>query len=193
MGEPLATLSQFKTYKNISTANTKEDAELVQLLQSTSDYIKEYCGRSFNDYIDEEKIEYHNGSTDERIYAKEFPIIDLVFEYSDDGGQTYTLGTEFTDYYKGGDHITSGIVGTPLYNPLISHNAIKLTYTAGFEDLPTELTQAAMDLTEYFRKTEYNPKSSHGSEMVERGNNDYVSTKLPSHILRVLSNYREMV
>lgn len=192
MGEPLATVSEFKVYKSIPSSNIKEDEIIEQLIQSTSDYIKEYCGRSFNDYISTDKIEYHDGSLDSKVFVKEFPIIDLVCEFSSDGGQTYTLGTEFSDYYKGGDYITSGTT-SPLYNPSISHSAIKLTYTAGFDELPADLIQATMDLTEYFRKTEYNPKSSHGSEMVERGNNDYMSTKLPSHILRVLSNYREMV
>lgn len=192
MGEPLATVEEFKTYKSISPSNISEDELIEQLLQSTSDYIKEYCGRTFNDYVYDEKIEYHDGSMDSRVYVKEFPIIDIKVEFSNDGGQTYVLGTEFSDYYKGGDYIDSGTT-LPLYNPTISHRAILIQYTAGFDELPADLVLACMDLTEYFRKNEYNPKSSHGSEMVERGNNDYVSTKLPSHILRVLSNYREMI
>jgi len=189
MGTPLATLAQFKTYKGIPTANTKEDAAITQILEASSDYIKEYCQRTFIDNFDEEVIEYHDGSYDERIYVEEYPIIDLIYEYSEDGGATYTEGTEFTDYFKGGDYISSGTTAA-LYNPTISHNAIKLTYTAGFEDIPAELMQATLDLTEYFRKTEYNPKSSQGASMVERGNNDYSGTFLPAHIHRVLSNYR---
>lgn len=190
MGEALATLAQYKTYKKIPTTNINEDASLTQMLNASSAFIKEYCQRSFIDYFDEEKIEYRDGSDYEKLYVKEYPINSLIFEYSEDGGQTYTLATEFIDFYIGGDYISSGSTA-PLWNPLISHRAIKLTYTAGFEELPADLVQATMDLTEYFRKTEYNPKSSMGTNMVEHSNKDGADiTKLPAHIFRVLSNYR---
>lgn len=192
MGTPLATLAQFKTYKRIAPTNDAEDAVITQLLEASSEYIKEYCQRTFIDHFDEELIEYHDGSEDNRVYVKEYPIVDLIFEYSNDGGATYTLATEFTDYFKGGDYITSGTT-VPLYNPIVSHNAIKLTFTAGFEEIPADLNQATMDLTEYFRKTEYNPKSSLGTNMVEHSNKDGADiTKLPAHIFRVLSNYRNI-
>ena len=193
MGTTLATLSQFKTYKRISTLNTKEDAMLTQILEASSDFIKQYCQRTFVDNFDEELIEYHDGSEDSRVYVAEYPIVDLIFEYSEDGGKTYTLATEFIDYFKGGDYISSGTI-VPVYNPIVSHNAIKLTYTAGYEELPADLVQATLDLTEYFRKTEYNPKSSLGTNMVEHSNKDGADiTKLPAHIFRVLSNYRSIV
>ena len=192
MAELLATLAQFKTYKSIPTANTKEDDSITQMLYASSEFVSQYCQRTFINF-DEELIEYHDGSDRDKVHLNEFPIVDLLFEYSSDGGKTYTEATEFTEYFVGEDYITSGKLGLPLYNPTISHNAIKLTYTAGYEDLPLDLVQAVMDITEYFRTTQYNPKSSHAADMVERGNSDYNSTKLPSHILRVLSNYRRIV
>lgn len=193
MGTPLATLAQFKTYKSIPIGNTKEDAMISQILASASDYIKEYCQRSFNDYVDDDLIEYHEGSTDSKVFVQEYPIIDLIFEYSSDGGATYSTGIEFTEYFKGVDYISSG-TDAALWNPIISHNAIKITMTAGFEELPADLIQATLDLTEYFRKTEYNSKSSLGTNMVERSQSDGADiTMLPAHIYRVLANYRNIV
>ncbi|MCP3899105.1 MAG: phage gp6-like head-tail connector protein [Desulfobacteraceae bacterium] len=187
----LATLAEFKTYKNIPSNNTKEDATITQLISAASAFIKEYCGRTFLDNFDEEIEVYVSGSEDHTIYLDEYPIVSAVVEFSEDGGQTYTLGTEYADYYVGGDHITSGD-GSALQNPTISHNAIKITYTGGYEEVPADLNIACLDLVEYYRSTEYNPKSSLGTNMVERSTADYYGTKLPGHIFRVLSNYREI-
>ena len=187
----LATLADFKTYKQIPTANIAEDEKITQLISAASSFIKEYCQRTFVDYFDEEIIEYHSGSDDSTVFLHEYPLVSVVVEFSTDGGQTYTLGTEYVDYYVGGDHITSGD-GSALYNPTISHNAIKVTYTGGYEEVPADLSIACMDLAEYYRKTEYNPKSSLGTNLVERSTADYYGTKLPGHIFRILNNYREI-
>jgi hypothetical protein len=189
----LATLAQFKTYKDIDSDNTKEDDSITQMLAAASSYIKQYCGRDFNN--DEEIIEYFDASDATKVFLSEYPIIDITsVEFSSDGGQNYTLGTLGTDYFVGEDYITSGTFN-PLYDSTsFIHDAIKVTYTAGFEDLPADITQACMDLTEYFRKTEYNPKSSLGTNMVERSNKDGADiTQLPAHIYRVLLNYRNVV
>jgi hypothetical protein len=190
----LCTLAEFKTYKSISDTNTKEDALIAQLITSTSDFIKEYCQRTFIDNFDEEIIEYIDGSDKKTVYLKEFPLVrdSVVVEFSEDGGQTYTTATEYTDYFIGEDFITAG-AGYTLHNPTISHQAIKVTYTAGFEEVPEDLKVACMDMVEYYRKTEYNPKSSLGAHMVERSTADYYGTKLPGHIYRILSNYRAIV
>lgn len=187
----LATLAEFKTYKEIASTNTKEDSSITQLISAASAFIKEYCGRTFVDNFDEDLIQYFNGSSDHTIYLNEYPLVSAIVEFSIDGGQTYTLGTEYVDYYLGGDHITSGD-GSALINPTISHNAIKVTYTGGYEEVPADLRIACMDLVEYYRKAEYNPKSSLGTNMVERSTADYYGTNLPGHIYRVLGNYREI-
>lgn len=187
----LATLAEFKAYKSISSTNTSEDTSITQLLSAASDFIKQYCGRTFVDNFDEEIIEYFNGSNASTVFLSEYPLVSATVEFSTNGGQTYTLGVEYENYYLGGDHITSGD-GSALANPTISHNAIKVTYTGGYEDIPADLNIACMDLAEYYRKAEYNPKSSLGTNMVERSTADYYGTKLPGHIYRVLGNYREI-
>ena len=82
MGTALATLSEFKVYKKIPTDNTKEDESIEQILDASSDFIKNYCSRSFIDNYDEEIIKYVEGSTNTTIYLEEYPVQDLIFEYS---------------------------------------------------------------------------------------------------------------
>ncbi len=187
----LATLAEFKIYKTIPSTNTKEDENITLLLAAASEFIKEYCGRTFIDNFDEDIEVYIKGSEDHTVYLSEYPIVSAIVEFSQDGGQTYTEGTEYSEYYVGDSYITSGD-GTPLQNPIISHNAIKITYTGGYEEVPSDLHIACLDLVEYYRSTEYNPKSSLGTNMVERSTADYYGTKLPGHIFRVLSNYRDI-
>lgn len=190
MGTLLASLADFKVYKKIDTTNTREDESITMLLTNSSAFIKSYCGRTFIDNFDEEVIKYVNGSGANTIYMDEYPIQDLVMEYSDDGGATYTLATEYTNYFVGEDYVSSG-TDTALYNPTIKHHALKFTYTAGLEDIPEDIQQACMDLTEYYRKAEHNVKSTFGSNSVEKSNKNFGDiTKLPPHILRVLDNYR---
>ena len=192
MGTALATLAEFKIYKRIPIASTNEDESITQLLDSSSSYIKEYCSRTFIDNYDEEIVKYINGSSDDTIYLDEYPVNGLVFEYSSDGGATYTTATEYDDYFITEESITSGIPGVALYNPTISVNAIRLTYTGGYEEIPSDLIQACMDLTEYFRKKEYNVSSSFAGNSVDRQDTQS-NNRLPMHILRVLDNYRSIL
>lgn len=190
-GTLLASLSAFKTYKTIPSDNTREDDAITEMLNAASDFIKEYCQRTFIDNYDEKKIEYFDGSSLCTRYLSEYPLFKMdKVEFSTDGGKTYTEVFEYEAYYLGEDYITSGS-SSALCNPFIKHNAIKLTYKAGFETVPRDLKLACMDLAEYFRSTQYNPKSSLGTNMVERSNKDGADvTKLPAHIYRVLNNYR---
>lgn len=188
----LTTLAEFKTYKSIATTNTDEDALISQLITSSSDFIKKYCERSFVDYYDEEKVEYFNGSDSPKVFLSEYPLVSIIaVEFSEDGGITYTPAVAGTDYFAGTDHITSGVPTLALWNPYIAHNAIKVRYYAGYEVIPEDLKLACMDLVQYYRLAEYNPKSSISTALVERSNKDGADiTKLPAHIYRVLSNYR---
>jgi len=185
MGKP--TLQSFKTYKSISQSNDSEDTMLAQVLESSALFIENYCGRTFDP--DNQTTEY-SAATTGKIFLNNYPIIMAQVSTSEDGGKTYTVATEYEDYFIGEDYILMNYY----VEPAISHNAIKITYSGGFENgWPSDIEQAVYDLTEYFRKAEYNPKSSLGTNMVERTNKDTDITKLPDHILRVLNNYRSIV
>jgi len=184
MGTP--TLDGFKTYKSISSTNDTEDNMLEPVLNSSMVFIENYCGRQL---FSEDEISQYADGLESKIFLDNYPVIDISVGFSADGGQSYTNGVKYTDYFVGGDYIL-------LNNYVqqgITHNAIRILYTAGSESIPADLEQSVYDLTEHFRKTEYNPKSSLGTNMVERTNKDTDVSKLPDHIIRVLNNYRNLV
>jgi len=191
MATDLCTLSQFKTYKTIHPDNTDEDALISQLISSVSNYVKDYCGRTFVDYYSTPKVEYFDGMNCKRVFTDEFPVISVEsVEVSSDGGSTYE---EFTDYItdKSNDSIVS--LGSNFITTSIPTNSLKITYTAGYDpnNIPPDLRQACMDLVEYFRSKEYTPRKDWNDASIENVSfREGGGSKLPPHIARVLSHYR---
>jgi hypothetical protein len=186
MGLPLITLAEVKAYAGITSTN--QDVEINALIPRVTEYVKTYCRRTFIDYVDDAKIDISNGENCAYIYTSEPKIIEISsVEYSDDYGLTYTTLTEYTDYVLdiGNDRVQ--IVGTGVFTTRI--NGYKITYNAGYEEIPTDLKQAVLDLVVYYMKNDMAVKSnkSAGTNSVQI---EYVTTNsLPSHISRVLNLY----
>lgn len=188
MGLPLITLAEVKAYADIKSTN--QDTEITALIPRVSDYIKSYCKRSFIDYIDDAKIDISNGDNSNYIYTSEPNIISISsIEYSTDYGSTYTTLVSGTDYVLdiSNDRIQA-ISSTGFTNYT---NGYKITYTAGYEVLPDDLKQAAIDLVVYYMKHDMAVKSNKaaGTNTVQI---EYVTTTaVPSHIARILNLYRK--
>lgn len=194
MGLDLVTLEEYKAYAAISSTN--QDAEITSIIPIASDLVKNYCRRTFVDYIDDAKTEvFSGGSTTSKFYLKELPIISISsVEYSSDYGQTYTTLVEYTDYVA--DLEDDSIVALPISEstPTIFPKAIngyKITYYAGYQDgIPTDLKVAVLDLITYYMKNDgsvHSPKAP-GTNSVQI---EYITTTaLPAHIARVLNLYK---
>ena len=190
----LITISEYKTYAGIKSTNY--DKEIVGLIPRVSEFVKNYCGRTFVDYVDTDKVEYFNGGVNKFLLA-ENPIISVSsVGYSIDFGQTYTNLTQYKDWILDNNAICS--LNTNAVTSLITVNrgfpevirGYCVTYRAGYEDVPSDVALAIMDLVTYYRK---NDMSVHSTKAPGTNNVqiEYISTtSLPAHIKRVLDMYR---
>lgn len=190
----LITISEYKTYAGIKSSNY--DKEIVGLIPRVSEFVKNYCGRTFVDYVDTNKVEYFNGGTNKFILA-ETPVISVSsVGYSEDFGKTYTSLTEYVDWILDDGTIrslnTSGVTSLITVNRGFREaiRGYKVTYRAGYDDVPADVALAIMDLVTYYRKNDMSVHSTKapGTNSVQI---EYISTtSLPAHIRRVLDMYK---
>ncbi len=186
MGLDLITDQELKDYATISSTNS--DAIIELLIPKVSDFVKNYCCRTFVDYVGDDKVETHSGGY-KYIYLSDGPIISLnLVEYSVDYGVTYTTLVDGTDYVWDTENDRVACISSEEYFPE-GINAFRITYNAGYEETPEDLKLAVMDLVLYYMKHDMAVKSNNGvgrnSVAVE-----YITTAgLPSHIRRVLDLY----
>lgn len=185
MGLDLITKAEYKAYAGINSTN--KDAEIDALIPRVSALVKNYCRRTFIDYVSTNKVEYFNGPA---IYfpLKEYPIISIdSVEKSTDYGSSYTTLVEYRDYAL---DISRGVVhcmipeGFPEYI-----NGYMVVYKAGFSETPEDLKLAVIDLISYYLRndTAIHSNKSPGTSSVQV---EYISTtSLPAHIKRVLDLY----
>lgn len=182
MGTDLITLAEYKAYAGITSPN--QDAAIKNLIPKVSNLTKSYCRRSFIDYVGDAKTEVFNGGS--FLLLGEYPVLSVSsVEYSADKGKTYTALEEFVDYVLDISEQTISPVTTFPY----SVNGYKVTYTAGFEEIPEDLKLAVMDLVTYYLKNDMAVKSQRdaGSNTVQI---EYITKNtLPSHIARVFDLY----
>ena len=190
----LITISEYKTYAGIKSSNY--DKEIIALIPRVSQLVKNYCGKTFVDYVDEDKVEYFNGGVAKFILA-ETPVVSISsVGYSIDFGQTYTNLVEYKDWILEDNAVRS--LNTVAITGLISTNrgfpevikGYKVTYRAGYDDVPSDVALAIMDLVTYYRKNDMSVHSTKapGTNSVQI---EYISTtSLPAHIKRVLDMYK---
>jgi hypothetical protein len=187
MAYNLITQTEYKTYAGIKSTNY--DAEIDALIPRVSQFVKNYCGRTFVDYFaapDPQKVEVFSGGF-KTILPTETPLVSIgKLEASENFGKTYTTLVQYTDWVQQGDTIVS--LAPKGFDYYI--NGYKLTYFGGWDDVPPDLGLAIMDLLTYYRK---NDMSIHSTKAPGTNNVqiEYItSNQLPAHIRRVLDMYR---
>ena len=207
MAKSLVTLDQFKTYKSIKQSNTENDDKYNALIKNVSEFIKNYCGKTFVDYYNVDKTELFDAVNVDEVFVDEQPIVSITsIEVSYDGGSTYstTLLVENTDFFADYDigHIQSGSVATnfvfvtPGSSTIpqgVSKRSLRVIYKGGFSKVPMDIQQAALDLIEYYKEEEYTPRKEFSSFQLENlGFRSGGTADLPAHVKRVLDAYREL-
>ena len=187
MANNLITLAEYKAYAGISSTN--QDNAISTLIPQVSNLAKQLCRRTFLDYVDDYKIETFRGSVNSRILLHETPILQVAsVEFSEDYGKTYTPLTEFTDYVVDQDADTVELIAAQ-YAVYQKVNAFKVTYNAGYEEIPSDLKLALADLITYYLRNEpaIHSNKAVGANTVQV---EYVTnTGLPAHIRRVLDQH----
>lgn len=187
MAYDLITLAEYKAYAGISSTNS--DTAIKNLIPQVSKLAKELCRRTFLDYVDDYKVEVVKGGVNSRILLHETPILQVAsVEFSEDYGKTYTTLTEFTDYVVDQNADTVELIASQ-YASYWKVNAFKVTYNAGYEELPSDLKLALADLITYYLRNEpaIHSNKAVGANTVQI---EYVTnTGLPAHIRRVLDQH----
>lgn len=203
MGLPLVTRAEYKAYMGISS--TTSDAAIDALIPKVSDLVKTICRRTFIDYVDEAKVEYHEGGGPS-IDLSETPVLSISsLEYSVDYGQNYTVLEEYTNYVlsKATNSIKPILINEQPLDQIgfapygAKHgkifpqaiNGYIVTYTAGYLEIPQDLKLCILDIIAYYLK---NDSSVHTHKNVNPNTMqiEYLSnTHFPAHIKRILDLY----
>jgi len=194
----LVELDEYKEYKQLT--NVEQDAKRTALIVYVSQLVESYCNRKFIEYASSPGItEYYSALTN-RVYVDQFPIINVYsVEVSSDGGQTYTALVENSSEKDGYIvDVDNGVIMTQLqYKSFLSYcdleyNSFKVSYTAGYEELPKDLKLAIFDLIHYYEKEEMSLRKSLMGAQLENPL-PFNDAEFPSHIQRILSLYRAPV
>ena len=187
MATDLITLQEYKTYALINSTN--QDAAIQSLIPKVSALVKQICRRTFVDYLEDYKIETVRSCVNNRILLSETPLTQIaLIEFSEDYGKTYTALEEFTDYVVDTDTNAVEFI-LPIFTNYNKVNAFRVTYNAGYQELPEDLKLAVLDLTAYYLR---NDSAVHSTKSISPNTMqiEYVSTtNLPAGIKRVLDLY----
>lgn len=182
---PLVTRAEYKSYMGISS-NTSDSA-IDNLIPKVSDLVKTICRRSFIDYVGNPKIEYSEGGTD-AIQLDEYPVQSILsLEYSEDYGNNYTTLVQYEDFVLSKATNSLRPVLKSIFPEAI--NGYRITYTAGYDDIPNDLKLVTLDIIAYYLK---NDSAVHTHKNVNPNSMqiEYLSnTHFPAHIKRVLDLY----
>lgn len=196
----LITLQEYKAYKGISS--DKDDDKTNLIITNISKLIKTYCGRTFVDYVNTDKVERFDARTSE-VLLSEVPLVSVSsVTTSTDGGITQVSLTEasanadgyFVDLEEGKvltqveDQNFLTTVGTP-------YRSLEITYRGGYTDsngaaeVPHDLRLAAFDMVSYYVNDEKKPSKSLASATKDNVVSAVVNG-FPPHIVRILQLYR---
>lgn len=180
----LVTVAEYKAY--IGIVGTTEDGIIAAVIPKVSQLVRSICRRSFTDYVDEYKVDISKGGLNNRILLAETPVLSIgSIEFSDDYGKTYTELVEFTDFVVDQEAGAVELISYP-YQEYNRVNAFKISYNAGYLELPEDLKLAVFDLIKYYIR---NDAAIHSQKAVGTSTLqvEYIlNTNLPAHIKRVL-------
>lgn len=191
----LTTLNDYKDAEGITSA--KEDVRLNFLIPSVSELVKTYCANSFVDYYSSSKVDTVNIDWDTYIVQlTESPIVNVSLVEEREGyGESYkTLTTAAHEYYV--DTATDSIIrttkGSSYRNWQRGPGAVRVTYTAGYSSLPTDLRLAVFDLITYYLKDEHKERRTIAGASIQNqaSTSQRNNVAFPDHIKRVLDLYK---
>lgn len=148
----LVTLALAKSFLKIPTSETSKDALVEFFINAASDYIETETDRKLKSQA---ITEYQHGRYTNLILLKQYPVTAISGLYFDSTGK-YT-GSEDTidpvNYGIGDD--SNSVVYFPGYFPR-GYNNIKVTYTAGFSAVPSDLQNATLWLVSFYYRMQDN-------------------------------------
>lgn len=188
----LITLREYKDMEGIQ--NPKDDYNLSQLITSVSQLIKTYCGNTFVDFYSTNKVETFTIDWNTHlVQLTESPVNAIVSVETRDSVTSSYSTVQTTDYYLDSNTDTVFYVtGSSYKNWPRGAGSVRVTYTAGYQNLPSDLKLAVIDLITYYYRDEYKErKTLAGATLQNPGSSSQDSSvAFPDHIKRVLDLYK---
>jgi len=179
----LVTLERVKTYLEIANTETAQDVLLQDLIARIGAWMERYCDRSFAKAT---YTEQRDGDGTATLLVREWPLLSVTSLYDDPlrvfGAATQIAASDFALYPNQGlIRLDGRIFSVGIQN-------VKVTYEAGYAEIPQDLQQALIELiADRFRN-----KENQGIRSLAIGSYrvDYGEEELPGEIRGVLEGYR---
>lgn len=174
------TLNEYKLFKGIN--NPKQDTQLQPLIDAVNSIIEEYCQVSFSGSV---ATGVRLNQSNYYIILPDTPIISVEY-------LGIKRSSEYTEELDSSQYILHPQEGTiELIDPSINlprnPRAFIVDYTYGYTVVPLALKQAAVELTTYYDKREFNKSKDIGNGQSV----DFTDASiLPSHIRTILDMFR---
>ena len=190
----LTTLNHTKITLGISLSTHTDDALLIHLINNVTTHIETYCSRRFASTV--YTSERYDGNSCDKIFLRQYPIISVSALTLNN--QTVSEATDYDDY--DGYWIEPVVKGIKLTGCLyrvdkwdIGWQNIKISYTAGFATIPSDLDMACQLVI----RSLYNLYINSGgkkSESIGKYSYTYedLSPAVREEISKVLNNYIPM-
>lgn len=190
----LISLAEYKEAEGINSP--KEDLRLNHIIPSVSQLVKTYCGTSIVDYYNTNKVDLINIEwATHVVQLTESPVNTIVsVEERDSYSTSYVeLTTANHEYYF--DASTDSIyrtTGGQYLNWKKGPGAVRVTYTAGYSEVPADLKLAVIDLVTYYLKDEHKERRTLAAASIQNQSSTSQTNNVafPDHIKRVLDLYK---
>lgn len=183
---PLTTIEKVKSYLQIPQSNTNEDVFIQDIVDSVQVQIESHCKRKFDidTYTETHECKH-------KCFPKNTPlrkVESIVRDGNNLESNDYKIKGNYVEFT--GDLKGYTIGGSVLYaNDDMSE--VEITYIAGYETIPSDLSMAATKLA----VIEYKDSRENrlGIEQEKEGDVQYVYSKkdseMPENILKVIAKY----
>jgi hypothetical protein len=181
----LATLDEVKNYQGITGTKPEDDNLIEDMINRYTTMFESYCDRKFKL---ETYSEYYDGTGTQDLFTDAYPITHVTTIYDDVGWEWDSNSLIASAGYRIADdnRITLKSGWFPAYN-----QSIKITYSAGYEDIPDDLKQVC--IVEVARAFKNRKQMDTQMKTLPDGTVQYTSSDLLPQTKRVLDGYRRMV
>ncbi|MBW1777359.1 MAG: phage head-tail connector protein [Deltaproteobacteria bacterium] len=142
----LCSAAQVKAFCGITA--TTWDTELGNLVNRVDQWIKSYCGRKIEDddysYLTDDAEAILDGNNDDELILPEYPINSVTTVRINEVAYDESESVFGSGWYI--RNASAGILGLRGYKWLGGKSNIELVYNAGYETVPTDLVQAAIEI-----------------------------------------------
>lgn len=172
----LIDIDTLQTYEfNIPTDDVKNVNFYNGLITSASSIITNYIGMdftptSYTEYLDDIK-------TGRYLVVKRVPLIEVTELLVND---TPYLGDYTFDK-------TSGVIR--FSNPLNEGTNVKISYEAGYDEVPQDIKYATIELVQYLKKRMSNSLVGDSSKNIDGGSIN-METSIPLNVLHICNRYK---